>query len=261
MQKVFDAANAVEAHMVLHMLENHGIEGRIEGEHLSGGVGELPAFGLVRVLVGETDVERARSIIAEWEKPQRDATQRETSSGPRPATLGAFAIGALLGGLGVFWYYAAAAVDEPGRDFNGDGIPDEKLTWSGAALSTTEEDRNADGRVDARWEFDSQGRAHRQHWDADFDGDMETVTTYRNDLPVYTEVSHPRSQADLRHHFLFGVQYYSEIVDRASGRVVKRYTYEGPRLAREEYDADRDGTLETVRTYDDFEEVLATTRQ
>lgn len=261
MKKVFDAANAVEAHMVLHMLENHGIDGRIEGEHLSGGVGELPAFGLVRVLVDESDVERARGIIAEWERPQQDGAQHDVRSGPRPATLGAFAMGALLGGLGVFWYYAAKPVVEPGRDFNGDGIRDETLTWRGATPSKAEEDRNADGRIDTRWEFDSQGRVQRQHRDADFDGDMETVTTYRNDLPVYTEVRDARSQADVRHHYLFGVQYYSEIVDRASGAVVKRHTYEGTSLAREEYDADRDGTLETVRTYDDFEEVIATTRQ
>jgi hypothetical protein len=68
MQKVYDAASGIDAHIVLHMLEQAGIAGRIDGEFLTGAMGELPASGLVRVLVEEPDAERARSIIAEWER-------------------------------------------------------------------------------------------------------------------------------------------------------------------------------------------------
>jgi len=258
MKKVFDAANAVEAHMVLHMLEHSGIEGRIEGEHLGGAVGELPAFGLVRVLVAESDAERARSIIAEWEKRQPGDTAPGLS--PRVATAGALVIGTLLGGLGVFWIYAAP-VQERGRDFNDDGKPDEVLTWRGNVLAQSEEDRDSDGRMDHRWEYDRTGLITRQHADDDFDGDLESVTTFAHGNPAYAEVRRPKLQSDLRYHFVRGVLASGEIVDRASGRVVKRYTYDGLRLAQEEYDADRDGTLETVRTLDDFEEVVSTTGQ
>jgi len=68
MKKVYDAASGVDAHIVLHMLEQAGIAGRIDGEYLTGAMGELPLSGLVRVMVEEPDVERARSIIAKWEK-------------------------------------------------------------------------------------------------------------------------------------------------------------------------------------------------
>lgn len=258
MKKVFDAANAVEAHMVLHMLENHGIDGRIEGEHLGGAVGELPAFGLVRVLVGETDAERARSIIADWEK--REPSENSPGLSPRVATAGALALGLLLGGLGVFWIYAAP-LREPGRDFNGDGKPDETLTWRGSVLASSEEDRDADGRIDQRWEYDRAGLVTRQRADADFDGVMESHTTYEYGNPAYGEVRRPRLESDVRFHYVRGALRSSEIVDRSTGQVVKRYTWDGVRLEREEYDADRDGTLETVRTFDDFEEVIATTRQ
>src|SRR5262245_44199775 len=63
MKKVYDAANGVDAHIVLHMLEQAGIAGRIDGEYLTGAIGELPPTGLVRVLVDEADAEEARAII------------------------------------------------------------------------------------------------------------------------------------------------------------------------------------------------------
>jgi hypothetical protein len=258
MKKVFDAANAVEAHMVLHMLENHGIGGRIEGEHLGGAVGELPAFGLVRVLVEEADVERARSIIADWEKRQPGETTPALS--PRVAAAGGLVLGTLIGGLAVFWIHAAPA-PEVGRDFNEDGKPDEVLTWRGGALVRSEEDRDSDGRMDQRWEYDRTGIVARLQADDDFDGAMESFTTFRYGNPAYSEIRRPELQSDVRFHYVRGVVASSELVDRASGRVVKRYTFDGLRLMQEEYDADRDGTLETVRTFDDFEEVVATTRQ
>lgn len=53
--------------MILGLLEQQRIPGRIEGEYLQGGVGELQAMGLVRVLVSEADYADARKIINEWE--------------------------------------------------------------------------------------------------------------------------------------------------------------------------------------------------
>ncbi|GMW06630.1 MAG: hypothetical protein AMXMBFR8_14270 [Nevskiales bacterium] len=52
MKRIYEAANAIEAHMIVHLLGQAGIEGRVEGEYLQGGVGELPAVGLVGVATG-----------------------------------------------------------------------------------------------------------------------------------------------------------------------------------------------------------------
>ena len=59
MKRVFQAANAIEAHMILHLLQQSGIPGHVEGEYLQGGIGELPAAGLVNVVVADEQAERA----------------------------------------------------------------------------------------------------------------------------------------------------------------------------------------------------------
>lgn len=70
MKSVYEAASGLDGHMILNLLEQYRIAGRIEGEHLQGGMGELQALGFVRVMVAEEDYERARQIIREWEALQ-----------------------------------------------------------------------------------------------------------------------------------------------------------------------------------------------
>lgn len=70
MKVVYETASGLDGHMVLNLLEQYRISGRIEGEHLQGGMGELQALGFVRVLVAEEDYEQARQIIQEWEALQ-----------------------------------------------------------------------------------------------------------------------------------------------------------------------------------------------
>jgi hypothetical protein len=67
MKTVFDASNNIEAHLVMHQLQQAGIDARIEGEYLQGGIGELPAAGNVRVVVNPKDEAEARAVIADWE--------------------------------------------------------------------------------------------------------------------------------------------------------------------------------------------------
>ena len=53
MKLLYEAANTVEAHMILNLLEQSSLSARIDGEYLQGGVGELQAIGIVRVMVDE----------------------------------------------------------------------------------------------------------------------------------------------------------------------------------------------------------------
>ncbi len=88
--------------MILSLLEQQRIPGRIEGEYLQGGVGELQAMGLVRVLVSEADYADARKIINEWEsiQPASDSSKPET----RPSRgLMIFVIGAVAGAWIMYW--------------------------------------------------------------------------------------------------------------------------------------------------------------
>lgn len=67
MKIAFDAPTSIEAHLVLHQLQQAGIDAKIDGEFLQGGIGDLPAIGNMRVLVPTADYETARQVIADWE--------------------------------------------------------------------------------------------------------------------------------------------------------------------------------------------------
>ena len=66
MKTVLHALDAIEANLVKGLLENAGIACHVSGEYLQGGIGELPASGLIRVLVNEQDYAQASGIIAGW---------------------------------------------------------------------------------------------------------------------------------------------------------------------------------------------------
>lgn len=64
---IYHANTSLEAHMIKNMLEQEGIEAEIQGEHLQGGMGELQAMGLVRVLVEDKAAAAAKQIVEQWE--------------------------------------------------------------------------------------------------------------------------------------------------------------------------------------------------
>ena len=68
MKKVFDASNTIEANLLKNILEQEGLAVHIRGEYLQGGMGELPAMGLVSLIVEDEDYQRAVKIIQNWER-------------------------------------------------------------------------------------------------------------------------------------------------------------------------------------------------
>ena len=63
MQVVYEADHVIDAHLVLHALEDAGIPAFIRGEALLGGLGELGVFGLVAVCVPESCWTEARGVV------------------------------------------------------------------------------------------------------------------------------------------------------------------------------------------------------
>ena len=63
MRIVYQAANLIDAHLVRHALEWADIPAFVRGEALVGGIGELPAFGLVSVAVPDSAWEQAQDIV------------------------------------------------------------------------------------------------------------------------------------------------------------------------------------------------------
>ena len=63
MRTVYQALNPIDAHLVKHALEDADIPAFILGEHLIGGMGELPATGFVEVRVPDDWVEEAQALL------------------------------------------------------------------------------------------------------------------------------------------------------------------------------------------------------
>jgi hypothetical protein len=63
MRVVYEAANLIDAHLVRHALEAAGLPVFLRGEHLLGGIGELPLFGVVAVCVPDAAWPEARAIV------------------------------------------------------------------------------------------------------------------------------------------------------------------------------------------------------
>ena len=66
MKLVYEAANNIEGHMILNLLQQAGVTGRIDGEFLQGGAGELQAGGVVRAMVDDADYDPVipRSLVS-----------------------------------------------------------------------------------------------------------------------------------------------------------------------------------------------------
>ncbi|WP_278959281.1 putative signal transducing protein [Aquipseudomonas alcaligenes] len=66
MQRIYEPQDLLEAELLLGMLASKGVEAHLAGRHLLGAVGELPALGLLGLLVEDEEAERARRLIAAY---------------------------------------------------------------------------------------------------------------------------------------------------------------------------------------------------
>ena len=63
----YNASNSIEAYLIKNLLEQQEILAYVFGDYLQGGVGEIPAIGLVTVNVSDSDYTRAKEIVDEWD--------------------------------------------------------------------------------------------------------------------------------------------------------------------------------------------------
>lgn len=66
MQRIYEPRDLLEGEMLLGMLASEGVDAHLIGGHLLGAVGELPALGLLGLLVDNEDAEHARGLIAAY---------------------------------------------------------------------------------------------------------------------------------------------------------------------------------------------------
>ncbi len=256
MKRIYQAANNIEAHMLVHLLGQEGIRAHVEGEHLQSGAGELPLGGLAAVAVADEDVDAARAIIRDWEartteKPPKSATSQANRSMVTPIM--AFIVGAALAGAVVWSRYNGPTMTD-GADYNGDGKTDEQYIYSGSRLVRVETDRNFDGEVDNIYEYGTDGLVKKGLFDDDFDGRMELTVDYRNAQPTQERTDHDGDgRIDAVGTYASGVlQTYDYL--NAGGVRVKRVVYRGSKAERAELDLDANGQAERQYQFDQYDE-------
>jgi len=67
MQRIYDANDLIEAHIIKGLLEQQYIDVYVGGFYLQGGIGELPASGNVSIWVANEQAEQAAEIIKEYD--------------------------------------------------------------------------------------------------------------------------------------------------------------------------------------------------
>ena len=72
MKCVYEASQSAEAHIIKSLLERAGLFATVYGEYLQGGVGELAASGLLKVMVNEHDLKEAKSVVQAWDEASWD---------------------------------------------------------------------------------------------------------------------------------------------------------------------------------------------
>jgi len=252
MEKVYEASTALEAHMLKNMLEIEGIDSRIDGEYLQGGVGELQAIGIVRLMVDESDFKEAKGIIDQWESNQSTASidkPKKSSSAAKGFTFGVV----LTAGI-AYWIFNSPVTTD-GIDYNGDNILDEKWVYKNARIKEATLDRNLDGAYDYKFHYDNRGLLKSAKADNDFDGVFETKIIYRNGNAISEESDTNRNGIiDYRVNFKLGILDNVEFIDENTGKIGKRQFYQLNKLVSADYDSNGDGKLDTHYEYDIYEE-------
>lgn len=244
--------------MLTHLLAQEGVEAHIHGEHLQGGVGELPASGLVRLMVDEADYPRARTVVERWDAHQADdfPVPVDQSSSVRrwPGVLLAFVLG-----VGSTYAYFHAPVSRDGLDYNRDGLLDETWTYAASGLPLkSEADRNLDLKIDQVTYFDARGLPERAESDDDFDGRFETRSRFAQGSVVYSEVDTDGDGfPDLRTYYTHGVGTRTEYIHPLTGRPLRIEHFKLGILLSAELDTDQDGALDTRYLYSPLGEVRA----
>lgn len=70
MQRIYEPQDLLEAQMLLGMLATEGVAAHLVGSDLLGALGELPAAGLLGLLVEDHLAQSARQLIAAYNAAQ-----------------------------------------------------------------------------------------------------------------------------------------------------------------------------------------------
>jgi len=259
MKLVFEAQNSLEAHMILNLLEGAGLHGSINGELLQGAMGELPASGVVSVVVEDKDYWAAREVVVNWERQQvLDGLTDESvavGAGKLKNRFSAWLIGVLCG-MTVMMAYFQSPVTNGGIDYNGDGRLDERWSFVDGRMIKTEMDSNFDGKIDSISRYDHKGLIKEADYDQNFDGVFETEFYFHNGSMI-AQFSDTTGDGlmDLKVKLKHGVVETISFIDVETFKPIKIEYYDAFKLRSAEVDTDGDGVMDRLFEYDAIENV------
>lgn len=244
--------------MLHDLLEQEGISTRMDGAYLQGAVGELPASGLVRLVVDDDDYEQARAVIRRWEASE---VSEPTAASPKTGSSGlrALVAGALIGVAGTYLFFHAPLNNE-GIDYNHDGKLD--VVWRYSPNGTflgSRVDRNLDGKIDYVEATDKGGNVESAEADDDFDGVFENRHRMRGGTIEISEVNTDGDTLpDVKITYRHGVLAFAEYINPHTGLPLRIEHFRLGILTTAEVDADKDGRLDTRYRYSPTAEIVAT---
>lgn len=255
MKSVFNASNGIEAHMINNLLSLNNVKGEVFGEHLQGGVGDLQAVGIVRVMVSDEDYDEARKIIDEWESFQPEPEETGDKVVKKYGGFLSGVIGFIAGAVTVFLLFQSS-VEYNGIDYDGDGKLDEEWKYVNNQLSSAQIDRNRDGETDLIYKYDLGGLISTAQLDSDFDGRYETRCRYKQgNTNSYRADVDGDGFYEIRETYKHGVIESTSMFDPKSERIKKKQFFEGDSLKSSDIDLDGNGQLETHYEYDEYEQI------
>lgn len=240
--------------MIKNLLAMNDLQSEIFGEHLQGGIGDLQADGVIRVMVADEIYPRAHQVVADWE-----ASQPAIEPGSKVKTktsLGSLVLSFLLGGVAMF-FLLQTPVSNDGIDHNGDGALDEHWHYAGNLLRKVKIDQNRDGGIDAIWNYDHRGLLSSSKYDNNFDGRFELqCKIYRGNTTSCKADFDNDGFAEYRESYRSGVLNSISFYNPKTKLIKKKKILDGGRLVQAQIDLDGDGDLETQVKYDRYEESL-----
>ena len=255
MKCVFEASNGVEAHMIKNLLLVENVESEVFGEHLQGAIGDLQAFGMVRVMVSEQDYPKAHQIITDWEGAQPAFVASESAQDRKGGGLTGALIGFFSGVIAMVVFFQSS-VEYDGVDHDGDGKLDEHFEYLNGHLRNVKIDRNRDGKIDLIYEYTVDGRAKASRFDNDFDARFETHCSVRKG-----NTDACRSDVDGDGFYEHKENYLNDVLssvsffDPVTKKLKKKKYYSGAALSHADIDLDGDQQLETRHHYDEYQEL------
>lgn len=255
MKLVYEASNTIEGHMILNLLEQAGLSGRVDGDYLQGGMGDLQAIGVIRVMVEDKDYDKAKVIIEKWDSKQEPP--KDTIPQKKESRIKYGVIGILIGVSATFTYYNTPVMHD-GIDHNGDGKLDEKWTYVNNRLYKVAVDRNFDGKTDFIIKYDRYGITDYAESDDDFNGSFETETYYGNGSAQWVKSDITGDGfMNYRQKYNHGVLVSASYYDAKTKKLIKKQKFNHFRLISASVDSNGDGTLDTTYEYDETEELVS----